>query len=60
MTEASIETLEVSVEAPARRRSSVSLARPAPQGQATMLEGDAEARPRRSSRCCANAGALVG
>ena len=41
MTEASIETLEVSVEPPAAGSKLVSLARPAPQGQATIIEGDA-------------------
>ena len=42
MTEASAETLDVSVEAPAPASKVVSLARPAPQAHATMLEGDAE------------------
>ena len=42
MTEANPETLAVSVEAPARAPELVSLARPAPQTQATMLEGDAD------------------
>ena len=42
MTEASAETLDVSVEAPAGAPKLVSLARPEPQDQATMLEGDAE------------------
>jgi electron transfer flavoprotein beta subunit len=42
MTEASIETLDVSVEAPASASELVSLERPAAQGQATMIEGDAE------------------
>ncbi|MGA8928077.1 MAG: electron transfer flavoprotein subunit beta/FixA family protein [Solirubrobacterales bacterium] len=42
MTEASTETLNVSVDAPAVPSSVVSLARPAPQTQATMLDGDAE------------------
>jgi electron transfer flavoprotein beta subunit len=42
MTEASAETLEVSVEAPAGGSTIVSLARPEPQIGATMLEGDAE------------------
>jgi electron transfer flavoprotein beta subunit len=42
MTEASAETLEVSVEAPAVSSKLVSLARPEVQGGATMLEGDAE------------------
>lgn len=42
MTEASIETLNVSVDAPAVPSSVVSLARPTPQAQATMLDGDAE------------------
>jgi electron transfer flavoprotein beta subunit len=42
MTEASTETLDVSVEAPAGAPTLVSLARPEPQTGATMLEGDAE------------------
>ena len=42
MTEASPETLEVSVEAPASAPKLTSLARPVPQAQAMMLEGDAE------------------
>ena len=42
MTEASAETLEVSVEAPAVASTLASLARPVPQSHATMLEGDAE------------------
>ena len=42
MTEASTETLNVSVDAPAVASSVVSLARPVPQTQATMLDGDAE------------------
>ena len=42
MTEASTETLNVSVDAPAVPSSVVSLARPALQAQATMLDGDAE------------------
>ena len=42
MTEASTETLNVSVDAPAVPSSVVSLARPTPQAQATMLDGDAE------------------
>jgi electron transfer flavoprotein alpha/beta subunit len=42
MTEASTESLNVSVDAPAVPSSVASLARPAPQAQATMLDGDAE------------------
>lgn len=42
MTEATPDTVSVSVEAPAAASRLVSLARPAPQAQATMLEGDAE------------------
>jgi electron transfer flavoprotein beta subunit len=42
MTEANPETLAVSVEAPAPAPELVSLARPAPQTQATMLEGNAD------------------
>ena len=41
MTEANTETLEVSVGAPATASKLTSLARPAPQTQATMLDGDA-------------------
>jgi electron transfer flavoprotein beta subunit len=42
MTEASPETLELSVEAPAAASKLVALARPQPKVGATMLEGDAE------------------
>jgi electron transfer flavoprotein beta subunit len=42
MTEASPETIAVSVEAPASAPKLVGLARPEPQAHATMLEGDAE------------------
>ncbi len=42
MTEASLETIDVNVDAPAAASRLVSLARPAPQDQATMLDGDAE------------------
>jgi electron transfer flavoprotein beta subunit len=42
MTEASAETLDVSVEAPTGASRLISLARPEPQIGATMLEGDAE------------------
>jgi electron transfer flavoprotein beta subunit len=42
MTEANPETLAVGVDAPAAAAKLTSLARPAPQTQATMLEGDAE------------------
>jgi electron transfer flavoprotein beta subunit len=41
MTEAGAETINVSVEAPATASKLISLARPTPQTQATMLEGDA-------------------
>jgi electron transfer flavoprotein beta subunit len=41
MTEATAETLDVSVEAPTRASKLISLARPEPQVGATMLEGDA-------------------
>jgi electron transfer flavoprotein beta subunit len=41
MTEAAIETIEVGVESPAAATELVSLARPAPHAQATMVEGDA-------------------
>jgi electron transfer flavoprotein beta subunit len=42
MTEATAETLDVSVQAPATASKLISLTRPAPQAQATMIEGDAE------------------
>lgn len=42
MTEANPATLEVSVEPPTAASKVISLARPTPQAQATMLEGDAE------------------
>jgi electron transfer flavoprotein beta subunit len=42
MTEANPETLNVTVEPPTAASKLVSLARPAPQTQATMLEGDAD------------------
>jgi electron transfer flavoprotein beta subunit len=42
MTEASTETLEVGVEAPGPSPTLVSLVRPAPQAQATMLDDDPE------------------
>ena len=41
MTEANAETLTVNVEAPAAASKLISLARPTPQTQATILEGDA-------------------
>ncbi|MGZ5413406.1 MAG: electron transfer flavoprotein subunit beta/FixA family protein, partial [Solirubrobacterales bacterium] len=40
MTEASTETLDVGVETPTAEPELVSLARPVPQTQATMIEGD--------------------
>ena len=42
MTEATTETLDVSVQAPSAAPTLAALARPAPQAQSTMLEGDAE------------------
>ena len=42
MTEASAETLDVSVDAPSGAPKLVGLARPEPMDHATMLEGDAE------------------
>jgi electron transfer flavoprotein beta subunit len=42
MTEATTETLDVSVQAPGAAPKIISLARPAPQSQAAMLEGDAD------------------
>ena len=63
MTEASAETLDVSVEAPAGASTLVSLARPEPQIGATMLEGDAEAGGRADRRGAArtrSSGELMG
>ena len=57
MTEASAETLDVSVEAPAARAELVALARPEPQARRDDARGRCDRWPRRSSRCCAN-GAL--
>jgi electron transfer flavoprotein beta subunit len=42
MTEATTEALDVSVQAPSATPTLTALARPAPQAQATMVEGDAE------------------
>jgi electron transfer flavoprotein beta subunit len=42
MTEATTEALDVSVQAPSATTTLTALARPAPQAQATMVEGDAE------------------
>jgi electron transfer flavoprotein beta subunit len=60
MTEANAETLDVSVEAPAAAPQLVSLARPVPQGQATMLEGDAEEVAAKIAEVLRERGALVG
>ena len=60
MTEASAETLDVSVEAPAAAPTLVSLARPEPQAQATMLEGDAEQVAAQIVAVLRERGALVG
>ena len=60
MTEASAETLDVSVEAPAVASTLVSLARPVPQAQATMLEGDAEEAAAKIVEVLRERGVLVG
>ena len=60
MTEASTETLNVSVDAPAVASSVVSLARPAPQTQATMLDGDAEEIAAKLVEVLRERGALAG
>jgi electron transfer flavoprotein beta subunit len=60
MTEANIETLDVSVEAPAAAAGLVSLARPEPQAHATMLEGDAEEAAAKLVAVLREQGALVG
>ncbi|MGA8803485.1 MAG: hypothetical protein WB866_02245, partial [Solirubrobacterales bacterium] len=60
MTEASTETLNVSVDAPAVPSSVVSLARPAPQTQATMLDGDAEEIAAKLVEVLREGGALSG
>jgi electron transfer flavoprotein beta subunit len=59
MTEASAESLAVSVEAPAAGSKLVSLARPEPQIGATMLEGDAEAVAAQIVAVLRERGALV-
>ncbi len=60
MTEAKTETLEVSVEARAVVPKLVSLARPAPQTQATMLEGDADEVAAKIVEVLRERGALAG
>ncbi len=60
MTEASTETLNVSVDAPAVPSSVVSLARPVPQTQATMLDGDAEKIAAKLVEVLRERGALLG
>jgi electron transfer flavoprotein beta subunit len=59
MTEASAETLEVSVEPPPKAPKLVSLARPVPQVGATMLEGDAEQLAAQIVEVLRERGALV-
>lgn len=59
MTEARAESLAVSVDAPAAASKLVSLARPAPQAGATMLEGDAEAVAAQIVAVLRERGALV-
>ena len=59
MTEASAESLTVSVEAPAQRPTLVGLARPAPQAGATMIEGDAEEAAAQIVAVLRERGALV-
>jgi electron transfer flavoprotein beta subunit len=60
MTEAKTETLDVSVQAPAASPELVSLARPAPQAHAKMLEGDAEELAARIVEVLREQGALTG
>jgi electron transfer flavoprotein beta subunit len=60
MTEANIESLDVSVEAPAAASNLLSLARPEPQAHATMLEGDAEEVAAQLVVVLREQGALVG
>jgi electron transfer flavoprotein beta subunit len=60
MTEASAETLDVSVEAAAKAPRLVSLARPDPQVGATMIEGDAEEAAAQIVAVLRERGALVG
>lgn len=60
MTEANAETLDVSVEAPAAAPQLISLAPPAAQSQATMLEGDAEEVAGKIVEVLRERGALVG
>jgi electron transfer flavoprotein beta subunit len=59
MTEATPETLAVSVAAPAAAPTLVSLARPEPQAGATMLEGDAEQAAAQIVAVLRERGALV-
>jgi electron transfer flavoprotein beta subunit len=59
MTEASAETVAVSVEAPAGASTLVSLARPEPQAGATMLEGDAAEAAAKIVAVLRERGALV-
>lgn len=60
MTEANTETLDVSVQAAATAPQLVSLARPAQQTQATMLEGDTEEVAAKIAEVLRERGALVG
>jgi electron transfer flavoprotein beta subunit len=60
MTEASPETVAVTVEEPARASTLVSLSRPEPQTGATMLEGDAEEAAAKIIAVLRERGALVG
>ena len=59
MTEATAETLEVSVEAPPGASKLMSLARPETQSSATMLEGDAEQMATKIVAVLRERGALV-
>jgi electron transfer flavoprotein beta subunit len=59
MTEASAESLDVSVQAPAQTSTLVSLARPEPQAGATMIEGDAEEAAAQILAVLRERGALV-
>jgi electron transfer flavoprotein beta subunit len=60
MTEGDSETLAVDVEAPASASELVSLARPAPQAQATMIEGDGEQAAAKLVAVLRERGALAG
>jgi electron transfer flavoprotein alpha/beta subunit len=60
MTDAGAETINVSVEPPATASKLISLARPTPQTQATMLEGDAEQAAAQIAEVLRERGVLTG